>query len=121
MTEKESMTAQNVHGSSPISRRSALSGAALVAGLAGLGTSAPTTAEVTAKSRAEKSLLVASRDNAVVETSSGRVRGYTRNGVHTFKGIPYAESTAGANRFLPPVNVKPWTGVRSCMHYAFQP
>src|SRR5882724_2179518 len=39
---------------------------------------------------------------AVVETDSGKVAGYVRNGIFTFKGIPYADSPEGVNRFMPP-------------------
>lgn len=53
----------------------------------------------------------------VVTTAAGSVRGYVRHGIFTFKGIPYGESTAGANRFMPPVPRKPWSGVRSCLSY----
>jgi para-nitrobenzyl esterase len=50
-----------------------------------------------------------------VETAAGRVRGVIRFGVNQFFGVPYAASTAGANRFMPPVKAAPWTGVRDCL------
>ena len=47
----------------------------------------------------------------VVETAAGRVRGLALNGLVTFKGIRYGASTAGANRFQPPVKPPAWTGI----------
>src|SRR6266566_1738147 len=49
---------------------------------------------------------------ATVETTAGRLRGLVIDKIHAFKGVPYGASTAGARRFLPPVKVQPWTGVR---------
>src|SRR5438874_13368444 len=57
-------------------------------------------------------------ETPVVETASGRVAGYTSDGIHVFKGIPYGASTAGANRFLPPGKPQPWAGVREATVYA---
>jgi para-nitrobenzyl esterase len=42
------------------------------------------------------------------------MRGLARDGVHQFYGVPYGASTAGANRFMPPVKPAAWTGVRDC-------
>jgi para-nitrobenzyl esterase len=53
----------------------------------------------------------------VVETTAGRVRGVARNGALIFKGIPYGESTAGPNRFMPPKAKAGWTGVREALAY----
>jgi len=49
---------------------------------------------------------------ATVETTAGKVRSLTQAGVQAFRGVPYAASTAGANRFMPPVKRQPWTNVR---------
>jgi para-nitrobenzyl esterase len=50
----------------------------------------------------------------VVQTTAGRLRGLTRNGIHQFWGVPYGASTAGPGRFMPPVKRAAWTGVREC-------
>jgi para-nitrobenzyl esterase len=50
-----------------------------------------------------------------VETSCGRVRGAQADGLVTFKGIPYAGSVSGSNRFKAGPPVQPWTGVREAL------
>src|SRR5688572_25871375 len=60
----------------------------------------------------------------VVETTAGRLRGRAGDGLATFKGIRYGASTAGANRFQPPVRPQPWTGIVDAVEYgprAWQP
>ncbi|MGE0589832.1 MAG: carboxylesterase/lipase family protein [Cyclobacteriaceae bacterium] len=52
-------------------------------------------------------------DVAVVQTNSGKVRGYIHNGIFTYKGIPYAKS----KRFQAPEKPAAWEGVRSSMTY----
>lgn len=61
--------------------------------------------------------LIQASTKTVIETQSGKVRGYINRGVWVFRGIPYAEPANGANRFLPPVKAKAWPGVRSCLTY----
>ena len=55
--------------------------------------------------------------NPVVETTAGKVRGFSNRGISTFLGIPYGASTTGANRFVAPVKPDPWPGVRNCLIY----
>jgi para-nitrobenzyl esterase len=52
---------------------------------------------------------------ATVDTTAGKVRGAMQGKVHAFKGVPYGDSTAPPNRFMPPRKPKPWTGVRDTM------
>lgn len=53
----------------------------------------------------------------IVTTRSGAVSGETREGIHSFRGIPYGAPTGGANRFMPPRTPQPWTGVREASTY----
>jgi para-nitrobenzyl esterase len=47
--------------------------------------------------------------SAVANTRYGKVRGFVDGGVLTFKGIPYGQTTAGENRWLPARPPAPWT------------
>ena len=68
-------------------------------------------------SSSQPNTVTASTAHAIVDTTAGKVRGYSRNGIYTFKGIPYGAPTGGTARFQPPAKPIPWTGVRSCLHY----
>lgn len=57
------------------------------------------------------------RGEPVVETAAGRVRGVQNNQGYAFRGIPYGETTVGANRFQPPVKKQPWAGVRDATRH----
>ena len=48
----------------------------------------------------------------VVSTTAGKVQGEVVDGVYTFKGIPYAANTSGANRWTAPKDPEPWSDVR---------
>lgn len=50
-----------------------------------------------------------------VKTAYGRVRGVRSDGLARFKGIPYAGSVSGANRFKAAPALQPWTGVRDAL------
>ncbi|MDY6984164.1 MAG: carboxylesterase/lipase family protein [Pseudomonadota bacterium] len=52
------------------------------------------------------------KPGATVKTTTGSVRGLVREDVQQFWNLPYGASTAGANRFMPPQPVQPWSGVR---------
>ena len=97
-------------------RRAWLKGAATLAG----GTSVfavGCSTENKVAAAASDTTIVVTDTSPVVETSAGKVRGFTRNGIHTFKGIPYGATTEGAARFLAPQKPQPWTGIRSSMYY----
>jgi para-nitrobenzyl esterase len=61
--------------------------------------------------------VIASDSATVVETSAGKIRGFERNGVYIFKGVPYGASTSGAGRFMPPAQPEPWAGIRNALAY----
>lgn len=63
---------------------------------------------------------VASPDGSaspMVRIEQGAISGRTDGGVDRFLGLPYAASTAGANRWRPPQPVASWTGVRAAVRY----
>jgi para-nitrobenzyl esterase len=58
-----------------------------------------------------------SEDGPVVNTAEGPVRGYTKNGVDIFLGIPYAAPPVGNLRWRPPQPVQHWTEPLNATHY----
>src|SRR5437764_6902818 len=55
--------------------------------------------------------------SAVAKTQYGKVRGYLDGGVLTFKGVPYGQTTAGENRWLPAKAPKAWDGEYPALIY----
>lgn len=53
----------------------------------------------------------------VVETTAGPVRGVHQDGLHIFRGIPFAAPPLGALRWLPPQPVENWREVRSATEF----
>lgn len=47
-------------------------------------------------------------------TATGTVEGFTRDGVHRWRSIPYARPPVGPLRFRAPQPAQPWSGVRHC-------
>ena len=53
-----------------------------------------------------------------VSTESGLVEGFTRDGVHRWRSIPYAQPPVGQLRYRAPQPARPWRGVRHCHAFA---
>ena len=53
----------------------------------------------------------------LVNTRAGTVRGYERNGLVEYLGIPYAEPPVGALRFKRSIPKAPWQGVFDAKDY----
>ena len=102
------------------SRRALLQSAATLgsaAAVTGMLPGAAVAASAGKDGNGKDSRVIATDNGSIVETQCGKVRGFTRNGIHTFKGIPYGASTGGKNRFMPPQKPEPWSGIRSALYY----
>ena len=50
----------------------------------------------------------------IVRTTAGEIKGYEKDGVHYFKGVPFAAPPVGDLRFAPPQPPVAWDGTRDC-------
>ena len=53
----------------------------------------------------------------VVSVAQGQLRGSEKDGVLSFKAIPYAAAPFGANRFAAPAQAPSWEGIRDAVDY----
>jgi para-nitrobenzyl esterase len=74
---------------------------------------APATA-ILARAQAQEK---AGQNFVTAETGFGKIRGEEVQGIKIFKGVPYGAATAGQNRFMPPMDPAPWTGLRDALHF----
>jgi para-nitrobenzyl esterase len=107
-----------------VSRRTLIKSAAAVA--AGTAASALAPSQLVPQAEAQTSpgpfvatptTIEASPRKNIVETDRGKVYGFAKDGVVTFRGIPYGASTEGKNRFMPPMKPEAWAGVRSALYW----
>jgi para-nitrobenzyl esterase len=117
----EAPMSTTLHTEQKLTRRSLLGGAATLVGAAVTSPLASASAIAAPNVVTPKTFhpIVASASKNVVETDSGKIYGYSRDGVIGYRGIPYGAPTDKANRFMAPSAVKPWTGVRSALYWGW--
>ncbi|MGB5110757.1 MAG: carboxylesterase/lipase family protein [Mycobacterium sp.] len=54
-----------------------------------------------------------------VQVNTGTIEGFTRDGVHRWRSIPYAKPPVGPLRYRTPVAAEPWPGVRYCHGFTY--
>ena len=117
MNQSTGQTARSCGDVNRLSRRDAMG---LLVAAAGTAAAMPSTgiAESAAKRTPGRpdDALTTPKD-ATVATTSGRVRGFKRQGVFTFLGIPYGADTSGSARFLPPKPPTSWNDDRWTILY----
>ncbi|MBR6963528.1 MAG: carboxylesterase/lipase family protein [Prevotella sp.] len=65
---------------------------------------------------AATSINAQTNNRPTVKTRSGWVEGILQEGTQAFLGIPYAR----VERFMPPLSIEKWKGVRKCNHWGPQ-
>lgn len=101
------MTGDLMTKRSGLTRREAL----ILSSTAGLGVAAANfavAADGSKKGASKTTGTISTPRSAIAKTQYGKVRGYLDDGVFTFKGVPYGQTTAGENRWLPAKAPTPW-------------
>ena len=57
----------------------------------------------------------------VIETRTGALQGVDMGAYTEYRGVPYAEPPVGENRWKPPVEKRPWTGILRAERFAAIP
>jgi para-nitrobenzyl esterase len=78
-----------------------------------------TSALLAANTLLPKSLRAQTATAPIADTTAGKVRGFTDQGILVFKSIPYGDDTS-KRRFRPPTKPTPWSGIRDCLTFGPQ-
>ena len=65
--------------------------------------------------------FIVAAQKPVVKINSGAISGIEKNGIHIFKGIPFAAPPVGDLRWKAPQPVKPWANIKECTAFGPSP
>jgi para-nitrobenzyl esterase len=103
------MLNSNSNGRSLLSRREALKLSATAGVAAALAHPAHASDSIKTGVHQQQPPFCSTPRTAVANTQYGKGRGYIDGDVLTFKGVPYGQTTAGENRWLPAKPPVPWS------------
>jgi len=78
-------------------------------------------ASLSAAQKGEDKALASSAERPTVQVTGGEVRGVVKDGIASFKGIPFAAPPVGELRWRAPQPVVPWEGVREADQFGPPP
>lgn len=65
--------------------------------------------------------ILQNQDPLTISVTGGTIHGTNENGVHVFKGVPFATPPVGELRFAPPQPLIPWEGILDCSTFKNMP